>query len=1031
MIKLIVTFLLALFTPLLFAADGGLSLAPPPSDLSVIFLGNLFGVVDGVLHGSGSQIMGTIFGVFNSAVLALGGIIIMYTLLVSTMNTAHEGQMLGQKWSSIWIPLRSTMGLALLIPKASGYCLMQIFVMWVIVQGIGAADKVWEVALGYLNRGGVIIQAQSDPLEMLKAGNNGVYTGAQIILSGQVCMLGLQKQLEAKRQSYLEAKQKQAPPCYGSPSQAMENFCNTPIPDFLATVNTVIIQNNNKTAPNFSAPMPNFDSTSPLYFLNGICGTIKWTRISQLYPKSADNSKGMAGGGTETGTNATVGSVTGLSQSQLETAQMTRAIAIQQMYIALSSVAQVLVNNDPNLSGATTTNTTTNSNFSPNAKLQFGVPYKGDGTVCSAYGDVCELWGPLPTQQGTNSGVLFSGTEFPGAITDYNAIMTPTLNLLKQAGNKKNDNNARQFIQKSTNQGWIMAGSYYFDLVRLNGSATANANMSDSDNGLETSVFSSQDIISGFNTNGKGCVVGGKFSLLCTWFGEDKTDLTQVVNLVTGNAPTPDLRPSTTGIDTKVQDLKTITGSDSSTVYGFINNSMMVRIPGQPGVAPLQFANMIKFNISSDMYYLPALEFDCGGVKILFFTFCLGRMFGNLFYNAIFKNLYNFLLAAFFQIINQVIMAFLMVPLQGMAQIFKSGLQIVSQQGVNPIVALANMGTMYINFSANLWLMLLNIAVTSAIMMPFGVFIFALIGMALPLLLAWLGVMVSVGFVTAYYVPVLPYMIFTFGTIAWLIAVIEAMVAAPIVALGVTHPEGHDAFGKGEAAIMLLMNVFLRPSMMIIGYIFAIALSYVGVWILNTGFDHAISFIQAGQEDNRSLLEKIAQQLVLVQGNTQQTSGAYEDLTKYDDWAGVYAYFFSILTYTTMYLIIVQKSFTLISYLPDKVMRWIGGTPESLGQEAAGWGEELKSGLGKAAEETRGAQGQIGSKLGAIGDEQLDKIGMGTKSLTGGGGGSTARGSSSSSTGPNSTPSKPPTGGSGAGPGGGSKPPGGGAPPAE
>ncbi len=50
--------------------------------------------------------------------------------------------------------IRSTLGLALLIPKASGYCLMQIFVMWVVVQGVGAADKIWEAALGYLNRGG-------------------------------------------------------------------------------------------------------------------------------------------------------------------------------------------------------------------------------------------------------------------------------------------------------------------------------------------------------------------------------------------------------------------------------------------------------------------------------------------------------------------------------------------------------------------------------------------------------------------------------------------------------------------------------------------------------------------------------------------------------------------------------------------------------------------------------------------------------------------------------------------------------------
>ncbi|STX48479.1 DotA [Legionella hackeliae] len=112
----IVLILLGLLVPALaLASDGTITnsyfnFAPPPQDYSVIFLGNIFGVVDGVLHGTGSQIMGTMFGVFNSAVLALGGVIIMYTLLVSTMNTAHEGQMLGQKWSSIWVPMRSTLG---------------------------------------------------------------------------------------------------------------------------------------------------------------------------------------------------------------------------------------------------------------------------------------------------------------------------------------------------------------------------------------------------------------------------------------------------------------------------------------------------------------------------------------------------------------------------------------------------------------------------------------------------------------------------------------------------------------------------------------------------------------------------------------------------------------------------------------------------------------------------------------------------------------------------------------------------------
>lgn len=134
--KLLICFLMLFFPALLMAADSSsFSFTPPLTDVSVIFLGNLFGVVDGVLHGTGSQIMGNMFSIFNTAVIAIGGMIIIYIFLVSVLNTAHEGKMLGQKWSSMWVPARAIFGLALLVPKASGYCMMQIFVMWLVIQG--------------------------------------------------------------------------------------------------------------------------------------------------------------------------------------------------------------------------------------------------------------------------------------------------------------------------------------------------------------------------------------------------------------------------------------------------------------------------------------------------------------------------------------------------------------------------------------------------------------------------------------------------------------------------------------------------------------------------------------------------------------------------------------------------------------------------------------------------------------------------------------------------------------------------------
>ncbi len=59
--------------------------------------------------------------------------------------------------------------------------------------------------------------------------------------------------------------------------------------------------------------------------------------------------------------------------------------------------------------------------------------------------------------------------------------------------------------------------------------------------------------------------------------------------------------------------------------------------------------------------------------------------------------------------------AFIGLPLEGMSQIFAEGLKIVSQPGVNPIVALANMGNMYINFAGNLWIYILQVSIYTAL----------------------------------------------------------------------------------------------------------------------------------------------------------------------------------------------------------------------------------------------------------------------------------------------------------------------------
>ena len=931
------------FFPVLAMADGNLSFTPPASDYSVVFLSDIFGVVDGVLHGTGSQIMGSMFAVFNSAVLALGGIVVMYTLLVSTMNTAHEGQMLGQKWSSIWIPVRATMGLALLIPKASGYCLMQVFVMWVVVQGVGAADKVWDAALDYLNRGGVIIQAQMDPTtNMVNAASSGIPTGAQVMLAGQVCMLGLQNQLQNKLQAYQSAKPDG--PC-PSANGTMKDFCNSSVPDFISSVNAIDFQNKStslqpplpaqqNSSPLYALPMPNFDSP-PYNILNGICGTIKWKSFPQ---SQLDIVK------------ANIPTVT---QDDLTAASMSRVVAIQQMYLDLSSVAQVMVGNDPFLVKQQNQDSVPTP---PWAIAPFGLPETATGTPCiDQTTPSCILWG---TGADNSTAPLLNGTEFQGAMQDYNGIMMATLNLIKQASSNQSAENSRGFIQGASTQGWITAGTYFFNLVNLNVQASqTSGNLVDSDTGLDQSAIDLTVLPGAFDGSspGAGCPKGDHTNL-CIWLGNEVGLANAIITLINNGPGTGSVTPPSFKQGTP---LSVITGDNASTVYGFTNNSTILQLPGQPGLQPGKFAGAINIHIDVTPYRLPPAQFDCGSVRFFIVSACLGEIFGTLFYNGIFVFMYNFFLDLFQVYINNTILSFLLVPLEGMSAIFDQGLAILTIPGINPIIALANMGTYYINFASNLWLELLEMSIVSILIPIFGVFVFALLAMSMPLILAWSGIMMQVGFITAYYVPILPYMIFTFGAISWLMAVIEAMVAAPIVALGVTHPEGHDAFGKGEQAIMILMNVFLRPSMMIIGYIAAISMTYVSVWVINAGFANAIGFMHG---TGPSL-------------NTVPTAGAGAVTGGYTNWAGIYAYFFSILVYTMLYLTVVQKSFTLISALPDKVLRWIGGQQESYGADTAQWGQEVQGKVTETGKDTASGQAQMSKQIEGKASKAIDSLG--------------------------------------------------------
>jgi len=913
-------FIVAMFPEWALAQDTSspISFSPPPGDISLTYLTNIFGMVDGVLHGGGSQMLGSMFGIFNAAVLALGGIILLYTILVATLNTAGQGEVLGKNWSSIWIPIRTTVGISLLMTKSSGYSVMQIFIMWVVVQGVGAADLVWGAALSYMQRGGVIVQPTADPAKAA-AGSDKNFTvikGASAILTGVTCMTALQQQLELLRSTYME----EGNLCDTSSDSDIQEFCDTPVPDFLGSVDALQVQTDSSSST-YTMSLPNFSSTyAPYNGLNGVCGAVTWKRFI-----SSDKEDEIA-------------EKLGLTQEEADMIANSRAIAIQQIFSDYSSVAQSMVANTPLLMGENICSSQENGSVDCyideestyyKAVAPFGIPTNAAGIVpknqgpidCQSYSkgddytDSCVNW----QSPETGYAPLLNGTEFQGAINDYNSIMLSSLNAVQ---NTDKVESSMSFADEAQSKGWITAGTYFYDLVNANQSMQ-NSTLTDSNTGLDKSVY--PDLSSTFCERGT--------SILCTWYGSAKKTYTyQIINLIRGPVSDDEgekaSKPSFSS-SPAVANKHTYSGPLSATVYGYIANASNVVLPGQQGTKPPDFDidDFMPADVEAD-FKMDTTKKGCQ--KIWIFKVCIIRDLVNIVITIL-----NFFLAILADIFNAVIAPFFVNTFFAMWQIIAdSATKAISDTTQNPIVVLAEMGNYYINSAMDIWFKMAFMLGLMSLIPGIHSAIVILIMILGPILLCWLAIFFGIGFLTAYYVPLLPYMMFSFGAIGWLIGVIEAMVASPMVALGLTIPEGqHEVFGKVEHALMLILNVFLRPSMMIIGYIAAIILSYVSVWIINTGFQHVLDDII--------------------------------DMGKYDEktsWSGYIGYFAMILVYTSMYITVVQKSFTLIYILPDRVLRWLQhGFQESFGAEASGMAESVQQKVEPAGEKF-GAAAQEGIK---------------------------------------------------------------------
>lgn len=167
---------------------------------------------------------------------------------------------------------------------------------------------------------------------------------------------------------------------------------------------------------------------------------------------------------------------------------------------------------------------------------------------------------------------------------------------------------------------------------------------------------------------------------------------------------------------------------------------------------------------------------------------------------------------------------------------------------------------------------------------------FVLFSVFLPLLLY--------GLALAYYLPAIPFIRWISALAGWAILIVEALVAAPVWLCAHALPEGEGAAGQhGKRGYLLLLGIVIRPPLMVAGFFAAVILLNVLGRVIGTGFELFIA-------------------------GTSQTKVV-----------GITGTISMLIILGIVVIMMANKFFSLIHYLPEHVTNWIGQQFHSLGEK--------------------------------------------------------------------------------------------------
>ena len=152
------------------------------------------------------------------------------------------------------------------------------------------------------------------------------------------------------------------------------------------------------------------------------------------------------------------------------------------------------------------------------------------------------------------------------------------------------------------------------------------------------------------------------------------------------------------------------------------------------------------------------------------------------------------------------------------------------------------------------------------------------------------GISIAVGGILMFIIPMMPFFFWVIGVTGYFLLVAEAIVASSIWAIAHMRMDGEGISGESaRQGYLMVLALLLTPVLMIFGFIVGMAIFRVTGQIINAGYGYAVTGIMG--------TNPLAWLVGLVSLSVLQV---------------------------LIYLVIIERSFSLISEFPSRVLNWIG-----------------------------------------------------------------------------------------------------------